>query len=159
MSKAVTAVYKDRDAAKLAIDRLLEAGFARDDISALTSDVSLPGRQFGVDTRTKAPEGAALGASAGVLLGAVVALLAAIGVVTIPGLALAAAGPAVAALAGAGAGAIAGGILGALVGLGIPELEARMFANEIGTGGVLVGVNAHNDRVDLAKKCLATNGR
>ena len=158
MSKAVTAVYKDRDSARLAIDRLLEAGFSRDDISALTADASLPGRQFGVDTKTKAPEGAAVGAATGGVLGAAAATLVAIGAIAIPGLGLVAAGPVVAALAGAGAGGAAGGIIGAIAGLGVPEHEAKMFADEIRSGGVLVGVNAHDDRVDLAKKCLEVSG-
>jgi hypothetical protein len=158
MSKAVTAVYKDRDTARLAIDRLLEAGFSRDDISALTADPSLPGRQFGVDTRSKAPEGAAVGAATGGVLGAAAATLVAIGAIAIPGLGLVAAGPVMAALAGAGAGGAAGGIIGAIAGMGVPEHEARMFADEIKAGGVLVGVNAHDDRVDLARRCLGIGG-
>ena len=158
MSKAVTAVYKDRDSARLAIDRLLEAGFSRDDISALTADASLPGRQFGVDTRSKAPKGAAVGAATGGILGAAAAALIAIGAIAVPGLGLVAAGPVLAALAGAGAGGAAGGILGAIAGMGVPEHEARMFADEVKAGGVLVGVNAHDDRVDLAKQCLGIGG-
>jgi hypothetical protein len=158
MSKAVTAVYKDRDSARLAVDRLLEAGFSRDDISALTADASLPGRQFGVDTRSKAPEGAAVGAATGGVLGAAAAALVALGAIAIPGLGLVAAGPVMAALAGAGAGGAAGGIIGGIAGMGVPEHEARMFADEVKAGGVLVGVNAHDDRVDLAKRCLGIGG-
>ena len=67
-------------------------------------------------------------------------------------------GPVVAALAGAGAGGAAGGIIGAIAGMGIPEHEAKMFADEINAGGVLVGVTVHDDRVDLAKKCLEIGG-
>jgi hypothetical protein len=158
MSKTVTAVYQDRDSAGLAIDRLLEAGFSRDDISALTADASLPGRHLGVETKSKAPEGAAVGAATGGVLGAAAATLVALGAIAIPGLGLVAAGPVVAALAGAGAGGAAGGIIGAIAGMGVPEHEARMFADEIKSGGVLVGVNAHDDRVDLAKQCLAVGG-
>jgi hypothetical protein len=158
MSKAVTAVYKDRDSARLAIDRLLEAGFSRDDISALTADASLPGRHFGVDTRTKAPEGAAVGAATGGVLGAAAAALVAVGAIAVPGLGLVAAGPILAALAGGGAGGAAGGIIGALAGMGVPEHEAKLYADEIKAGGVLVGVNAHDDRVDLAKQCLDVGG-
>lgn len=158
MSKTITAVYKDRDSARLAIDRLLEAGFSRDDISALTADASLPGRQLGVDTKTKAPEGAAVGAATGGVLGATAAALVAVGAIAVPGLGLVAAGPVLAALAGAGAGGAAGGIIGAIAGMGIPEHEAKMFADEIKSGGVLVGVTAHDDRVDLAKRCLQVGG-
>jgi hypothetical protein len=158
MSKAVTAVYKDRDSARLAIDRLLEAGFSRDDISALTADASLPGRQFGVSAGTKAPEGAAVGAATGGVIGAAAAALVAVGAIAVPGLGLVAAGPLLAALAGAGAGGAAGGIIGAIAGLGVPEHEAKLFADRIHAGGVLVGVNAHDDRVSLARKCLEVGG-
>jgi len=158
MSKTVTAVYRDAGSARLAIDRLLEAGFSRDDISALAADPALPGRQLGVENRTKAPEGAALGAAAGGILGAVAATLVSIGAVAVPGLALVAAGPVLAALAGAGAGGAAGGIIGALAGMGVPEHEARMFADQVDAGGTLVGVTAHDDRVALAKKCLEVVG-
>lgn len=158
MSKAVTAVYKDRDSARLSVERLLEAGFSRDDISALAADPTLPGRHFGVDVKTKAPEGAAVGAAAGGVIGAAAAALVAVGAIAIPALGLVAAGPVLAALAGAGAGGAAGGLIGAVAGMGVPEHEARMFADEIEAGGVLVGVNAHDDRVDLAKRCLDVRG-
>jgi hypothetical protein len=142
----------------LAIDRLLEAGFARDDISALSADPTLPGRKFGVDVKSKAPEGAAVGAATGGVLGAAAAALVAIGAIAVPGLGLVAAGPVLAALAGAGAGGAAGGLIGAVAGMGVPEHEAKMFADEIESGGVLVGVNAHDDRIDLAKRCLDVGG-
>lgn len=154
MSRAVTAVYKDRDSARLAIDRLLEAGFSRDDVSALSSDPTLPGRRFGVDVKTKAPEGIAVGVAAGGVLGAAAAALISMGAIAVPGLGLMAAGPVLAGLAGAGAGGAAGALIGAVAGMGMPEHEAKMFGNEIESGGVLVGVNAHDDRVDLAKRCL-----
>ena len=156
MSRAVTAVYLDRDSARLAIDRLLEAGFSRDDISALTADASLPGRKFGVDVRTKAPEGASLGAAIGGLLGAAGATLIAMGTISAPALHLVEPGPILAALAGMGAGGAVGAIIGGIAGLRVPEHEARMYPDEVQSGGVLVGVNAHNDRVELAKKCLRT---
>lgn len=158
MSRTITAVYRDRDSARLAIDRLLEAGFSRHDISALSADPSLPGRHLGVENRTKAPEGAAVGAATGGVIGAVAATLVAIGAVAVPGLGLVAAGPVLSALAGAGAGGAAGGVIGAIAGMGVPEHEARMYADELDAGGVLVGVTAHDDRVDLAKKCLEVRG-
>lgn len=158
MSKTITAVYRDRDSARLAIERLLEAGFGRDDISALSADPSLPGRQLGIENKSKAPEGAAVGAATGGILGAVAATLVAVGAVAVPGLGLVAAGPVLAALAGAGAGGAAGGMIGAIAGMGVPEHEARMYADQIDAGGVLVGVTAHDDRADLAKKCLDFRG-
>jgi len=67
------------------------------------------GREFALTMATKAPEGAATGATVGGALGAIAAGLVVLGVIAIPGLAIVAAGPVVATLAGLGAGAAAGG--------------------------------------------------
>ncbi|MGH7658361.1 MAG: hypothetical protein ACREL6_09005, partial [Gemmatimonadales bacterium] len=72
MSKQVTAIFGDRASAATAVDRLVAAGFARDDISALMSDATR-GRHFDVESSTKAPEGAAVGAGLGGVLGAIAA--------------------------------------------------------------------------------------
>ena len=107
---------------------------------------------------TKAPEGAATGATIGGVLGAIAAGLVAAGLIVVPGVSLVVAGPIVATLAGLGAGAAAGGLTGALVGLGIPEHEAKFYNEEIERGGILVGVYSHGDRADQAKKILEAAG-
>jgi hypothetical protein len=76
----------------------------------------------------------------------------------VPGLGLLAAGPVVAILAGLGAGAAAGGLTGALIGLGIPEHEAKFFNDAIERGGILVGVYAHDDKKEVARKILDAAG-
>jgi hypothetical protein len=64
-----------------------------------------------------------------------------IGTLAIPGVGpLIAAGPIVAALAGAGVGSAVGGMAGALIGLGVPELEAKRYEEEIKRGRILVSV-------------------
>jgi len=157
MSKLVTGVFTSRVSAEHAADELVRAGFSSDDISLLMSDTT-QGREFGIKTSNKAPEGAATGAAIGGTIGAVAAGLAAVASITVPGVALVAAGPLVAALTGLGAGAAAGGLTGALVGLGIPEHEARFFNDEIQRGRILVGVYSHGDRKDQAKAILDAAG-
>jgi len=157
MSHLVTGIFTSRMAAERAVDDLIRAGFSQGDVSLLMSD-STQGREFGIKTTSKAPEGAATGAAIGGTLGAVAAGLAAVASITIPGFALVAAGPIVAALTGLGAGAAAGGITGALVGLGIPEHEAKFYHDEIQRGRILVGVHASGDRKDQAKKILDAAG-
>ena len=61
MAHLVTALFTTRAAAEVAVDRLSEAGFSREDISVLMSDATR-GREFAMTTDTKAPEGAATGA-------------------------------------------------------------------------------------------------
>jgi hypothetical protein len=157
VSKLVTAIFHSRSAAEAAVDELIRAGFAPEDISLLMSE-STRGREFVVKKTSKVPEGAAAGMTVGGVIGAVAAGLAAVGTLAIPGLALVAAGPLVAALAGLGAGAAAGGLTGALIGLGIPEHEAKFYDKEIEKGGILVGVYAHDDRNKVARDILEAAG-
>lgn len=157
MSKIVSAVFDNRLAAAAAADALIAAGFGQADISILMSDKT-QGREFNVEVNSKAPEGATVGATAGGLLGAVAATLVAVGILIIPGLNLVAAGPVVAAFAGAGAGGALGGLLGGLAGMGMPEHEAKLMAERLAQGGILVGVIAHEDRANLAKEVLSNGG-
>lgn len=157
MSKIISGVFDSRVAATEAVQSLLNAGFGQADISMLMSD-STQGREFRVTESTKAPEGATAGATAGGVLGAIVASLVALGDLVIPGISLVAAGPIVAALAGAGAGGALGGLLGGLVGMGIPEHEARLMAQQVERGGILVGVMAHDDRAKIAEQVLKSLG-
>lgn len=157
MSHLVTGIFHSRDSAERAVDDLIRSGFSANDVSLLMSD-STQGREFGIKTGTKAPEGAATGAAIGGTLGAVAAGLAAVASITIPGFALVAAGPIVAALTGLGAGAAAGGLTGALVGLGIPEHEAKLYHDEIQHGRILVGVYAAKDRTSQAKSIMDAAG-
>jgi hypothetical protein len=157
MAHLVTALFEHRAAAETAVDRLIDAGFSREDISVLMSDATR-GREFAIQAESKAPEGAATGAAVGGVLGAIAAGLVAIGVIAVPGIGLVAAGPILAALAGAGAGGAAGGLIGALVGAGIPEHEAKFFSERLEQGGILVGVYTHNDRVGVAREVLSASG-
>ena len=157
MAKLVTGVFKTRASAERAIDDLVHYGFSRDDVSLLMSDAT-KGREFAMRMATKAPEGAATGATIGGAIGAIAAGLVALGIIVVPGLALVAAGPVVATLAGLGAGAAAGGLTGALIGLGLPEHEAKFYNEEIEKGGMLVGVYTHDDRVSQARKILDAAG-
>jgi heat induced stress protein YflT len=153
MAKLVTGLFKTRSDAERAVDSLVENGYPREDISLLMSDATR-GREFALQMATKAPEGAATGATVGGALGAIAAGLVVLGIIAVPGLAILGAGPIVATLAGLGAGAAAGGLAGALIGMGIPEHEARFYNEAIEKGGILLGVYAHDDRAAHAKKIL-----
>jgi hypothetical protein len=157
MSKQVTATFKNRESARLAVEQLAREGFATEDISMLMSDMTR-GREFGVVEKSKAPEGVAAGGAIGGTLGAIIAGLSAVATVSVPGLGLIAAGPLLAALTGAGAGAAVGGLAGGLIGLGLPEHEAKLHANAVESGSILVGVFAHDDRVARAREILRSTG-
>ena len=157
MSTLVTGIFSSRAIAETAAEELMKSGFSAEDISLLMSE-STRGREFAVKSSTKAPEGAVAGARIGGVVGAIAGGLAAAGSLTIPGLALVAAGPVVGAITGLGAGAATGGLVGALVGLGIPEHEAKFYDEELRHGGILIGVYAHDDRARLARDILNASG-
>jgi hypothetical protein len=164
MAKAtlVTGLFKTRVAAEAAVDAIVKRGYTRDDISVLMSDAT-KNKEFAVQTRTHAADGAGIGGAVGGALGAAGATLAAIAAgvsaIAIPGLGLFIAGPIVAALAGAGAGGATGGIIGALIGAGIPEHRAKVYDTGLREGGILLGVEAQSDEdADKLEKLLQDIG-
>lgn len=158
----VTGMFPDRQSADKAYNRLLEKGYAKDDINLIMSDdtrrrefsESQKGRESGKHDgesgrhdeergmSSKVMEDAGKGSAIGGTLGAVVGVIAALGTsLVIPGLGLLVAGPIAAGLAGAGAGGITGGIIGALVGWGIPEERAKFYESGIKSGHIVIGVH------------------
>lgn len=72
---------------------------------------------------------------------------------------LLAAGPIVAALAGAGVGSAIGGVAGALIGMGLPEIEAKRYEEEIKRGRILVSVHCESVHMaQNARKVLEDSG-
>jgi hypothetical protein len=144
-NKLVTGLFKSRVAAESAVDSIIKRGYTRDDISVLMSDATKT-KEFAVETRTHAADGAGIGAGIGGAAGAVLAAITATAAaITLPGIGLVIAGPIVAALAGAGAGGAAGGLIGALVGAGIPEHRAKVYDAGLRGGGILLGVEAKSE--------------
>ncbi len=157
--KAVFGIVRSETQAERLIADLRTAGFRMSDVSVL-----LPGkgatRDFAHAEGTKAPEGAVVGGGAGGALGGTLGLLAGLGALAIPGLGpFIAAGPIFAALSGAAVGAVVGGVAGGLVGLGIPEIQAKLYEGKIRSGNVLVSVHGDDrERIDTAKGVLTSFG-
>jgi len=156
---AVYGIFRNRNQAESAVDRLVENGFRTEDISVLLAE-NVGTKDFAHEKHTKAPEGTAAGAAAGGVVGGTLGLLAGIGALAIPGLGpFIAAGPIMATLAGAGAGGVVGGLVGALVGMGIPEYEAKRYEGRIKEGGILMSVHCDNsDWTKRAKELLELSG-
>jgi hypothetical protein len=152
---AVFGIYPNQVAAESAVDRIVASGFSNGDVSVLMSDVE-SSRDFAHEKETKAPEGTAVGVTAGGVVGGTLGLLAGIGALAIPGVGpLIAAGPIMGALAGLGVGGAVGGLVGALVGMGIPEYEAKRYEGRVKDGGVLLSVHCDtSDEIKRAKEIL-----
>lgn len=149
-AKLITGLFKNRLAAEAAVDALMKRGYTRDEISVLMSDATRS-KEFALQARTHAADGAGVGGALGGVVGAALAAIVAVGsTLALPGLNLIIAGPIVAALAGAGAGAATGGVIGALIGAGIPEYRAKVYESGLRSGGILLGVEAKSD--DEAEK-------
>jgi hypothetical protein len=144
-AKLVTGLFKNKVAAEAAVDALLKRGYSRDEISVLMSDATRS-KEFALQTRSHAADGAGIGGAVGGAVGAVLAAIAAVGsTIFLPGINLVIAGPIAAALAGAGAGGATGGLIGGLIGAGIPEYRAKVYDAGLRGGGILLGVEARSD--------------
>ena len=147
MTKTVVCLANTEAQAETIVHRLNDAGIPTSDISVLFPDKT-GSRDFAHEHHTKAPEGTAIGASAGGVTGGTLGLLAGIGALAIPGAGpFIAAGPIMAALSGAAVGATIGGIAGALIGMGIPEIEAKKYEDKIKQGNILISVYAATGEV------------
>jgi hypothetical protein len=156
---AVFGIYASGGLAERAVDRIIAAGFASNDISVLLPD-SPSSKQFAHEKNTKAPEGATAGVTTGGVIGGTLGLLAGIGALAIPGVGpLIAAGPIMASLAGLGVGGAVGGLIGALVGMGIPEYEAKRYEGRVKNGGVLLSVHCEtSEEISRAEELLKLTG-
>jgi hypothetical protein len=155
----VTGLFKNRVAAEAAVDAILKRGYTRDDISVLMSDATRT-KEFALQAKSHAADGAGIGGALGTAVGAVLAAIVAVSSsIALPGINLIIAGPIAAALAGAGAGAVTGGVIGALVGAGIPEYRAKVYETGLREGGILIGVEAKSkEEIDTLEELLEDVG-
>lgn len=158
MSKVITGLFHSPPEAAAAVRLLIKHGFAARDISLIASERSSI-KSLGIEDKTRAAEGAAIGAGVGGAIGALAVGLTAVGAIASGGVGLVAAGPLVAALAGAGAGAAAGGAVGTAVGLAIPSHEIRFYQDAFSEGAVLVGVQCFDsEQVDSVTEVFKEQG-
>jgi hypothetical protein len=158
-AKLVTGLFKNKVAAEAAVDALMKRGYSRDDISVLMSDATRS-KEFALQTRSHAADGAGIGGALGGAVGAVIAAIVAVGsTIFLPGINLVIAGPIAAALAGAGAGGVTGGLIGGLIGAGIPEYRAKVYDAGLRSGGILLGVESQSaEEVDKIEELLQAIG-
>src|SRR6187399_34338 len=157
--KSVFCIATSRNQADQIVDQLKTANFSNNDISVLFPDKGTT-RDFAHEKNTKAPEGAVAGAGTGGVIGGALGWIVGIGALAIPGVGpFIAAGPIMAALSGAAVGAAVGGIAGGLIGLGIPELEAKRYAEKLEKGNYLIAVHTdESEDVDRARHIFKTAG-
>lgn len=134
---AVVGVFENQRDAQQAIADLKQHGYTDDQIGVVSKHTD---QSQGIDSGTKAEEGAAAGAAAGAGIGALWGL----GILSnvLPGI-----GPAIfggtlgVLLSSAAAGAAAAGIGGALAGLGVSDDDAKYYEGEFKSGRTIVTVH------------------
>src|SRR6202040_1762838 len=101
-NKSVFGMYVARREAESAVSAFKDAGFSTSDISVLLpKKIESEEEELVTDNRTKAPEGAAVGAGSGAAVGGALGWLLGMGALVIPGIGpVIAAGPILAVLAG-----------------------------------------------------------
>lgn len=158
-NKSVFGIFKNQVDLDKAVELLKLENFSNNDISVLFPD-NKGTHSFAMAKETKAPEGAATGASAGLFVGGALGWLIGIGSLAIPGVGpFIAAGPIMASLAGASVGGLVGGISGALVGFGIPEYEAKRYEGFLKEGGILLSVHCEDsEEISRAEELLKQTG-
>jgi hypothetical protein len=117
-------------------------------------------KDFGHEKRSKAPEGAAIGAVAGILIGACLGWLVSANAFNVPWLdQFKVLGPLGAVLSGIGAMTIAGLLIGVLIGGTFPEYEAIRYEGRTRKGGVLLSTHCDNhDWTRRAEEILRQTG-
>jgi hypothetical protein len=156
---SVFGIFKNKLALEEAISKLKHQNFKNSDISVL-----MPTKEgtekFAFEKNTKAPEGVATGATAGVVGGSILGWLVGAGALAIPGLGpFIAAGPIISAIAGAGVGGTVAGVAGGLIGLGIPEIEAKKYESYVKSGSILLSIHVDDSNWEKkAKSILEASG-
>ena len=149
--KIVSATFKTEEDLAEAVRFLGSRGISEDEINILnTGKNSLKNIQ--INTSNKASENAFKGLTAGLISGAVLGSLFFVGILIIPVLKLAAAGPVIGALAGIAVGITAGSVIGGLTGIKIPKYEAIFFDNNSNKNILLVTKTDNFVKKEIKKK-------
>lgn len=174
MATTIVGLFNTMDDAQHTVQALIDSGFHNNDISVIARDErGKTVQQNAVGDSSQAVEGAGAGAVGGTVIGGAIGLLIGAGLLAIPGIGpVLAAGPLAAAIGtatatagagalGAGVGAATGGLVGGLVGVGVPEEQARSYAQGVERGNVLVSVSTDEGRAastgDLMRRYGALN--
>ena len=144
-------IYHDVGRADEVVDQLLSAGIGRSQISILTTKAT-GARCLKPSQESRASNADGAVASAG---GAVGLLRSTLIASATAGIGVLAAGPVLTGLIESSAGGSSGNLLAILVGAGIPEDEAKFYAQEIADkNAILVGAQASDSDRDIVRQIM-----
>ena len=151
METTVSGVFADEAQAGKVVERLVAAGFRRDEVTLVTSEMPNRHELIGEET-SDAPRGLVVGLG----VGGVGAAIAAFGVCSafpefgVPGW--------LAGLGGGVVGGLGGALVGWLIGSGTGHMVQEEYEHLLDAGMVLVAINTERTRAAQAEKVLAESG-
>ncbi|BAY51671.1 ChaB family protein [Thermosynechococcus vestitus] len=151
-TKCVSATFQEEAKVKEAIERLLNRGVPKENISIIGRNFQSEARISGFITKKDIIlDGVTTGALYGSIFGSLLSLLTGVGVLFIPFIGVvAAAGPLAAALLGATSGALYGalgaGLGSALISLGMPQDKAAIYQMRVQAGEFLLVVEVPEEK-------------
>lgn len=133
----VSGIFKTEKDLSEALEFLDNKGVPKEDMSILMPDKDSD-KNLKINTSNKIPEVAIKGFTSGSIIGGIFGSLSFVGILIVPTVGIAIAGPIIGALAGIAAGSILGTLIGAAIGITIPEYEAKFFSNDEGKNILLI---------------------
>ena len=166
----VTGLFKDKDSAELAFQRVVDLGYDKSDVNVIMSEgvrqryflarapaASDPGTTELEEKATARdinnPANNTWGGPVGGTVGTLAPVVAAVSVLMIPGFGMVA-GPVAIALAASAATGVAIGLMGVFMNWGIPDSRIEQYEAGLRAGGILLGVKARSDADVLRIKQL-----
>ena len=138
----VFGIYESRSAVESAIRGFKDAGFSGSEISVILPE-KRGSKEMVNETDAKAPQSATVAPGTGI--GGALEWLVGLGAMTLPGLGpVIAVGPLVAALAAVGGTGASASFAGLLVALGMSEVDARQYEQQLQKGEVLVAIRCQS---------------
>ncbi len=156
--KTIAAFFDHPEDADAVIEELNFRGIDKNQISVIAHERAVPPRSVSAPA-APVEKAMTLGVTGGAALGGLGGFLIGAGALAIPGIGpVLAAGTLAAALTGGavgtGVGMLTGGLAGALVGWELSEDEARLYAEGVRQGGILLAVQVHEEAVPQIRAVL-----
>lgn len=152
----VSGTFKSETELSTAIEWLDEKGISKEDMNILISDKN-PDTDIKIKTLNKVPEITVKGLTTGTIVGGILGSLAFVGIIIVPAVGIAVAGPIIGASTGIAIGAITGSLIGAIIGVAYPKYEA-VFFDEKNENSILLVTKADKSLKNAIKQQFSIIG-
>ncbi len=152
----VSGTFKSENDLAVAVEWLDGNGIAKENVNIIIPDKA-PENDMKIITSNKVSEITVKGLTTGTIIGGILGSLSFVGIIIIPAIGIAIAGPIIGSVAGITLGAITGSIIGAAIGITIPKYEA-VFFDETPQKNILLVTKADKSMKNTIKHKLSSFG-